>query len=200
MFFANVWTGLAERSFTWLVDATIKTTIVLILATFLAFLLRRSSAALRHRIWALGLSSALVVPFLSIVAPQWQLQILPSQPVPASNHEFSMFEREKQQMAAESSALLRQESISNPVEQASQPDLVVSSLSIERMATRQATSYPSNDTAESLNRNEKPQTPPVQSSSDPIVPLIPITLIFLVLWFVGLLWRQIGRASCRERV
>ena len=45
MFFANVWTGLAERSFTWFVDATIKTTIVLILATFLAFLLRRSSAA-----------------------------------------------------------------------------------------------------------------------------------------------------------
>ena len=59
-------------------DAVVKATILLCLTTAVVGFLRRSSAAVRHRLWSLALCGLIVVPFLSWVLPGWRLPILPS--------------------------------------------------------------------------------------------------------------------------
>ena len=58
------------------VDALIKVTFVLGLAGIATVVLGRSSAAVRHLVWTLALSSALMLPVLSIALPRWQLPIV----------------------------------------------------------------------------------------------------------------------------
>ncbi len=58
------------------VDALIKVTLVLGLAGIATVVLGRSSAAVRHLVWTLALSSALMLPVLSIALPRWQLPIV----------------------------------------------------------------------------------------------------------------------------
>ena len=58
------------------VDALIKVTLVLGLAGIATVVLGRSSAAVRHLVWTLALSSALMLPGLSISLPRWQLPIV----------------------------------------------------------------------------------------------------------------------------
>jgi HEAT repeat protein/beta-lactamase regulating signal transducer with metallopeptidase domain len=58
------------------VDALIKVTFVLGLAGIATVVLGRSSAAVRHLVWTLALSSALLLPVLSIALPRWQLPIV----------------------------------------------------------------------------------------------------------------------------
>jgi beta-lactamase regulating signal transducer with metallopeptidase domain len=69
---ANVLDGL------WLpaVDALIKVTLVLGVAGIAAIVLGRASAAMRHLVWTLALTSALVLPVLSVALPRWQLPIV----------------------------------------------------------------------------------------------------------------------------
>ena len=68
------------------VDALIKVTLVLGVAGAAALVLGRASAALRHLVWTLALTSALVLPALSIALPRWQLPIvtLTSEAAPAA--------------------------------------------------------------------------------------------------------------------
>jgi len=59
-----------------LLDATIKATLLLIVATFVGFALRKSSAATRHRLWALTMLSLIVMPLLPSVIPvAWSVTI-----------------------------------------------------------------------------------------------------------------------------
>ena len=58
------------------VDALIKVTLVLGLAGLATVVLGRASAAVRHLVWTLALTSALVLPVLSIALPRWQLPIV----------------------------------------------------------------------------------------------------------------------------
>jgi HEAT repeat protein/beta-lactamase regulating signal transducer with metallopeptidase domain len=58
------------------VDALLKATLILGLAGAATFVLGRASAAVRHLVWALALSSALVLPVLSVALPRWQLPIV----------------------------------------------------------------------------------------------------------------------------
>jgi uncharacterized protein (TIGR03067 family) len=60
------------------VDAVAKATILLCLTTAVAAVLRRSAAAVRHRLWGLTLCGLIVFPFLSWSLPGWRLPILPS--------------------------------------------------------------------------------------------------------------------------
>ena len=75
------------------VDALIKVTLVLGLAGIATVVLGRSSAAVRHLVWTLALSSTLMLPILSIALPRWQLPIVtlqssvsPTQAPPAPLH------------------------------------------------------------------------------------------------------------------
>ena len=56
----------------------LKATIVLCITTAAAAVLRRSAAAVRHRLWGLSLSGLIVLPLLSWLVPGWRLPILPS--------------------------------------------------------------------------------------------------------------------------
>src|SRR5437868_4777703 len=62
-----------------LIDASLKAAAFLLAAVIAARLLRGSSAAVRHRVWSLGLSGALLMPILSLTVPQVRLPILPPQ-------------------------------------------------------------------------------------------------------------------------
>src|SRR5262245_504633 len=59
-----------------LLSSTIKTALLLAAAGLGALALRRSSAAARHLVWALSITGALLVPFLSVSLPSWQLFLL----------------------------------------------------------------------------------------------------------------------------
>jgi beta-lactamase regulating signal transducer with metallopeptidase domain/protocatechuate 3,4-dioxygenase beta subunit len=59
-------------------DAVAKATILLCLTTAIAGVLRRSAAAVRHRLWGLTLCGLIVLPFLSWSVPGWRLSVLPT--------------------------------------------------------------------------------------------------------------------------
>ena len=59
-----------------LADVVAKTTVILLAAAVASLVLRRASAALRHLVWTLALSSALVLPIASVALPKWQLSLV----------------------------------------------------------------------------------------------------------------------------
>jgi beta-lactamase regulating signal transducer with metallopeptidase domain/WD40 repeat protein len=58
-------------------EIVIKSTLTIALAALTCQLLRRRSAALRHRVWVIGLAAALVVPFASLLLPRLLVPVLP---------------------------------------------------------------------------------------------------------------------------
>src|SRR5262245_49441883 len=66
---------------TLLLDVTAKVSVVLFVALTIALLLGKSSAAVRHRVLAVGLLVAAVTPVIAIIAPSWhstQSEIVPA--------------------------------------------------------------------------------------------------------------------------
>ena len=59
-----------------LVQTSLKTTIVLVAAWLLTRAMTRSSAAARHFVWTLALVAALVLPLVQLVVPRWDLRVL----------------------------------------------------------------------------------------------------------------------------
>ncbi len=59
-------------------DAVLKGTVLLAAVCVLTALSTRTSAAVRHRVWALTMAALLVLPGLSRVLPSWRIPILPS--------------------------------------------------------------------------------------------------------------------------
>ena len=70
-------TGQAVNWLAVLLDATIKGTVILMLAGGLTLMLRKTSAAVRHMAWLLAVVALLGLPVLSATLPQWQIHILP---------------------------------------------------------------------------------------------------------------------------
>ncbi len=66
-------------------DMAIKGIILLCAAAIVTVALRRSSAALRHLVWALTMVGLLTLPLFSAVLPQWR--ILPRWSITRTNHE-----------------------------------------------------------------------------------------------------------------
>src|SRR5262245_23211564 len=67
-----------------LLDAFIKSAIILSVAGLVAGSLRRASAASRHLVWSLAMASLLALPVLSVALPSWRIAALPSLPTVAS--------------------------------------------------------------------------------------------------------------------
>ena len=61
--------------------ATLKATLVLVVAAAVDALLPRLSAAARHLVWMAALAAAVAVPLLSEVMPRWEMPVLPSEGV-----------------------------------------------------------------------------------------------------------------------
>ena len=72
--------GTSEHSIGWLtilLDASIKSVIVLALAAGLNLALKRCSAAFRHLVWLLAVVSCLCLPVISVALPSWRLPVVP---------------------------------------------------------------------------------------------------------------------------
>jgi beta-lactamase regulating signal transducer with metallopeptidase domain/Flp pilus assembly protein TadD len=63
-------------------DVVFKATILLGLTAAALFALRRASAAIRQMVATLGLAGVLVLPAASLIAPRWEIPLIPN-PVPA---------------------------------------------------------------------------------------------------------------------
>src|SRR5688572_5939828 len=61
-----------------LADAFVKATILLLVAGAGTLVLRRSSAAMRHLVWALACAGVLVLPVASALLPNWRVAAWPS--------------------------------------------------------------------------------------------------------------------------
>src|SRR5256714_14136181 len=69
-----------------IIDAFVKTTVLLVLAAGATWALRRSAAALRHLVWALACGGVLALPLASALLPTWRLNLWPRLDVPVSLH------------------------------------------------------------------------------------------------------------------
>ena len=70
---------------TWLVDASVKATVVLALAYVASIVLRRADASIRRALWTAALLGVLFMPVLSYVTPSWRLALLPALRVTPDN-------------------------------------------------------------------------------------------------------------------
>ena len=72
----------------WLGAICLKSCLVLLIATELASVLRRASAATRHLVWCAALMSVLLLPMFDWVLPEWRVALLPnarpSEPIQAA--------------------------------------------------------------------------------------------------------------------
>jgi hypothetical protein len=57
----------SEPALAFLVACFVKATVLLILVAFIMLALRNQSAALRHRVWAVGILSSLVLPVFTLL-------------------------------------------------------------------------------------------------------------------------------------
>jgi len=69
-------------------DLLLKVTLLLVVATWLDFVLRRRSPAIRHWLWFAALSSTLALPIFARFLPRWHA--LPQQLAVATAHEIPM--------------------------------------------------------------------------------------------------------------
>ena len=60
-----------------LVDATLKSIVILAVAGIIGFILRHQSAALRGLVWSLAIVGCLIVPLCSLALPKWDVGVLP---------------------------------------------------------------------------------------------------------------------------
>jgi bla regulator protein blaR1 len=61
-----------------LLDAFIKSAVILLVAVLLSRSLRKASAASRSLVWSVAMASLLALPVLSVALPSWRIEALPS--------------------------------------------------------------------------------------------------------------------------
>src|SRR5579872_4296355 len=76
-------TGLSGHCLALLIGATLKGTVILLLAVVASLVLRRLSAAARHLIWTLALGALLALPILSLTLPAWNVTFTSPEPATA---------------------------------------------------------------------------------------------------------------------
>ena len=71
----------ADPLLKFLVDTTMKSFLIFVVASLFAFCLRRKSAAMRGFVWSMAIVGCLIIPLFSLMLPRWELGILPEAPV-----------------------------------------------------------------------------------------------------------------------
>ena len=66
-----------------LLDSSLKGLALLLVAGLMVFVLRQSSASLRHLLWTSALASLLLLPLLSLILPEWNILPTPRSAEPA---------------------------------------------------------------------------------------------------------------------
>jgi beta-lactamase regulating signal transducer with metallopeptidase domain len=61
-----------------MIDAMIKSSVIIAVAAVSSVLFSRQSASLRHMIWTAGLVFALIAPLSAPLLPSWQVELVPS--------------------------------------------------------------------------------------------------------------------------
>lgn len=61
----------------WMFNVSLKSFVVMAIVTLMALVFHRSSAAVRHRIWTLGLCGTLGIPLLTCLLPSYRVAVLP---------------------------------------------------------------------------------------------------------------------------
>jgi beta-lactamase regulating signal transducer with metallopeptidase domain/tetratricopeptide (TPR) repeat protein len=151
-------------------DIAFKATVLFALTALAVSALSRRSAAVRQLVATLGLAGALLLPVASLVAPQWEIPLVPS-PLPAAPPELSI--------AAEP----REAPVASWKEEGS-----LSRASAESPRVRSESSRPSRETS---IREEAPLATaaavPIEPTSNSQPWIDPVVLMFglLLLWSVG---------------
>jgi beta-lactamase regulating signal transducer with metallopeptidase domain len=70
--------GLLSGVVGFVLDASAKAAVLLLVATIATIVARRSSAAVRHRMWCLTFSSLVLLPVFCAALPRWNVAILPA--------------------------------------------------------------------------------------------------------------------------
>jgi beta-lactamase regulating signal transducer with metallopeptidase domain len=65
---------------TWILALAARSTLVLLGAALVTWVMRRASASARHAVWAMTLLGLLVLPALSLVLPRWDVPLVASRP------------------------------------------------------------------------------------------------------------------------
>ena len=63
-----------------LVDATLKSVVIIAIAGIFGFIMRHQSAALRGLVWSMAIAGCLIVPLCSLALPKWNVGVLPAAP------------------------------------------------------------------------------------------------------------------------
>ena len=187
MMLHNLSTYFSEHSLPLIIDATIKASLILFLAIVLDRMLARSSAAVRHRVWGLSLWSALLVPILSMVLPQWQIPILPQRDV--SRSLATPVEAIVPTLNSESIRLSQETGL--PIDSYNAKDF--SSPPFDRNFLPDAmppTEQPMLVETTPLNANDNATTPTSELGSPKQAWMrFDLGLGLVVIWFVGFLWK-----------
>jgi hypothetical protein len=100
---ASLDAGKAVGALGLLLDSALKGAVLIGAAAVAAYLLRARSAAARHAAWTAAVVGHLILPALTLVAPTWQLALLPappwSQTAPAAARSISNIAQQQRQTA-----------------------------------------------------------------------------------------------------
>lgn len=148
----------------WIIDVTLKGTLLLTIAAGITYLLRRASAAARHWVWSFGLFGVLLVPVLSMLLPNWNLPLLPEinavEPVVQSQEEVTTSNAIQQDAVSHqpSSFLFFKQAFINPA--------IGSSTEAQTTANNivQAQTPQTPQTSQNPQVRQKPQTPAVSQA------------------------------------
>jgi beta-lactamase regulating signal transducer with metallopeptidase domain/protocatechuate 3,4-dioxygenase beta subunit len=104
----NIWGTIISPLAGILLDASIKSAVVLLAATGVSMVMRRVSAAARHLVWSIAVAAVILLPALSLALPQWQIAVLPaSSPAELHGKSAAVFEMIPRQGVQYDSASVR---------------------------------------------------------------------------------------------
>ena len=70
--------GLLTGAVGFVLDASAKAAVLLLVATIAAIVARRASAAVRHRMWCVTFASLVLLPLFCVTLPRWNVAVLPA--------------------------------------------------------------------------------------------------------------------------